>query len=146
MEAAKSSRRRDKAMPRLIDEPGTALIVDDDQGILSVLDTILTDAGFTTTCFERGLPAIDAIAHQHFDVLVLDIALPDISGMQICERARECYGEMAVILILTANSQTERLVTALNLGADDFMPKPFDIDELLIRIDVKLRRLRQAPS
>jgi two-component system, OmpR family, response regulator len=129
-----------------VEEPKTALIVDDDHAVLTVLDALLTDAGFVTTCFQEGLPAIDAIAQQSFDVLVLDVGLPDTSGIVICERAREHYGSEAVIIILTADNRTERLVTALTLGADDFVPKPFDVDELLTRIDVKLKRLKNAQS
>jgi two-component system, OmpR family, catabolic regulation response regulator CreB len=117
-----------------------ALIVDDEPAILDLFEEILGDAGFTTTTFERGLPAIEAIKQRHFDLLLVDVGLPDISGMVICEQARERYGETAAILIITADSRTERLITALELGADDFVPKPFNVEELLARIKIKLQR------
>src|SRR5215212_6313027 len=118
----------------------TALIVDDEVAVRSLLDEILVDAGFITTCFERGKPAIDAIDQQRFDLLVIDIGLPDISGMIVCDHARATYGESVAIVIVTADSRPKRLRTCLDIGADDFIPKPFDVDELLARIEVKLRR------
>lgn len=118
----------------------TALIVDDEVEVLSLLDDVLVEAGFATTRFELGKPAIAAIDQRHFDLLVIDVGLPDISGMIICEHARKQYGEGVAILIVTGDSRLERLHTALDLGADDFVPKPFDINELLTRIEVKLRR------
>lgn len=121
-----------------------ALIVDDEPTIRELLNEILIDAGFNTTTFERGLPAIEAIKQRHFDVLIVDIGLPDISGMHICEQAREKYGEAVAILIITADNRTERLITALELGADDFIPKPFHIEELLARIQVKLHRAEEV--
>ncbi len=127
-------------MPQLTKDPRTALIVDDEPSILGVLSEILEDAGFITTAFSRGVPALEAVQRQRFDLLLIDVGLPDISGMAICGTARERYGDDAVILIVTADARTERLVTALDLGADDFVAKPFDIEELLTRIEVKLRR------
>ena len=127
-------------MPELTKDPRTALVVDDEPSILGVLSEILIDAGFITTAFSRGVPALEAVQQQRFDLLLIDVGLPDISGMAICSAARERYGDDAVILIVTADARTERVVTALDLGADDFVAKPFDIGELLTRIEVKLRR------
>ena len=127
-------------MPELTKDPRTALVVDDEPSILGVLSEILIDAGFITTAFSRGVPALEAVQQQCFDLLLIDVGLPDITGMAICAAARERYGDDAVILIVTADARTERLVTALDLGADDFVAKPFDIEELLTRIEVKLRR------
>jgi DNA-binding response OmpR family regulator len=105
-----------------------------------MLDAVLSDAGFATHCVDQGQPALEMIRQRHFDLLVIDINLPDMNGMEICEQAREIYGDTAVILMVTAESRIERLVTSMDLGADDFLPKPFHIDELLGRIEAKLRR------
>jgi DNA-binding response OmpR family regulator len=118
----------------------TALVIDDDTSILEMLNDLLVDAGFATTTVTRGQDALDAIARQHFDVLLVDIGLPDMSGMNVCNAARSSYGPKAAILMITADARRERIVTALELGADDFVPKPFFIDELLARIHAKLRR------
>lgn len=118
----------------------TALVIDDDVSILEMLDDLLGEAGFATTTVTRGQDAIDVMAQQHFDVLLVDLGLPDMSGMNICDVARSYYGQAATILMITADARKERVVTALELGADDFVPKPFYIDELLARIHANLRK------
>jgi DNA-binding response OmpR family regulator len=118
----------------------SALVVDDEPALLSLLEDVLVDAGFETTCFGRGAPALDALAQRRFDLLVVDIGLPDTNGMRICEVARQRYGDEIAILIITADNRKERCITAFELGADDFVPKPFDLDELMMRITVILRR------
>jgi DNA-binding response OmpR family regulator len=122
-----------------IAEPGrTALVVDDDPAILEVLVEILDEAGFATTTFDRGLPALAALAERHFDVLLVDQWLPDINGIRICAAAQEA-GTTGAILMITADSRVERHITALTLGADDVVAKPFHVDMLLARIEAKLR-------
>ncbi len=118
----------------------TALVVDDEIPLLQLLEEVLEEAGFSVTCFGRGQPALDALASRRFDILVIDIGLPDMNGMRICEEARERYGDDVAILIITADNRKERCITALELGADDFVGKPFDVEELLARITSMLRR------
>ncbi len=117
----------------------TALVVDDDPAIRAVLVDILDDAGFTTTDYDQGLPALAAVNRDYFDLLLIDQWLPDLNGIQICEAARERYGNTAVVLLVTADTRRERGVSALSLGADDVITKPFDMGELLARIEVRLR-------
>ncbi len=124
----------------------TALVVDDETGLLQVLESILVDAHFVTTCFELGQPALDLLAHQHFDLLIVDVGLPDMNGMQICAAARERYGDTTSIFVITADNRQQRCVTALEVGADDFLAKPFDTEELLARIDVKVRRMSKMKA
>lgn len=119
----------------------TALVVDDEQPLLQLLDEVLSDAGFLTDCFDLGGPAMAALEKRRYDLLVVDIGLPDMNGMSICEAARERYGDSVAILIITADNRRERCITALELGADDFVSKPFDIEELMARITVMLRRI-----
>ncbi len=118
----------------------TALVVDDETPLLQLLEEVLEEAGFSVTCFGRGQPALDALASRRFDILVIDIGLPDMNGMRICEEARERYGDDVAILIITADNRKERCITALELGTDDFVGKPFDVEELLARITSMLRR------
>ncbi len=122
----------------------TALVVDDDLAIREVLVEILDDAGFATTDYDHGLPALAAVGQRHFDVLLVDQWLPDINGIQICAAAHERYGDTAAVMMVTADSRTERHVTALTLGADDVVTKPFHVDVLLARIEAKLRRRERA--
>ena len=118
----------------------TALVVDDEPHLLDVLDELLRDAGFATTCFGAGRPALAALERQRFDLLVIDVGLPDINGLRICMAARERYDEDVVILIITADDQRARSVGAYAVGADDFVGKPFDVDDLLARINKNFRR------
>ncbi len=118
----------------------TALVVDDEVALLQVLESVLAEAHFVTTCLERGQPALDLLDNHHFDLLIVDVGLPDMNGMRICTAARERYGDSTTIFVITADNRQQRCVTALEVGADDFLAKPFDTEELLARIDVKLRR------
>jgi DNA-binding response OmpR family regulator len=118
----------------------TAMVVDDDKAVLELLLELLVEDGFITTGFQRGQEALDALSRQRYDLLVVDVGLPDINGMCICQEARQRYGDDIVIFIITADQQRERVVTALEIGADDFIGKPFNTEELLARIEAKLRR------
>ncbi len=127
-------------MAHLENRAQTALVVDDEPVVLELLDDILVEAGFATTCFGRGQPAMEALGQRRFDLLVIDLGLPDMNGMRICMEARDRYGDDVAILIVTADGRKERRIAALELGADDVVGKPFAIDELLARIIAKLRR------
>jgi two-component system catabolic regulation response regulator CreB len=116
------------------------MVVDDDKALLELLVEILVEDGFITTGFQRGKAALDALSQQRYELLIVDVGLPDINGMRICKAAREQYGDDIVIFIITGDQQRERVMTALEIGADDFIGKPFNTEELLARIEVKLRR------
>ncbi len=128
-------------MNNVTPSPRTALIVEDDQALLDVLHEVLTDAGFETTAVDCGRPAMRMLAKQRFDVVIVDVNLPDMSGMIICDEARERYQEQVVILVMTGLRMQHRRVSSLQLGADDFLGKPFDPKELVARIESKLRRV-----
>ncbi len=117
----------------------TALVVEDDPAFLALLAQLLDDEGFTTTAFDRGQPALAAVNERHFDLLLVDQWLPDLNGIQICERAHERYGNTAAIFLVTADRRIEHHVTALATCADDDISKPFHVDILLARIEAKLR-------
>ena len=124
----------------------TALIVEDDQALLDVLHEVLTDAGFETTAIDRGGPAMRLLAKQRFDVLLVDVNLPDMSGMILCDTARERYQDQIVILVLTGVNIERRRLSSLQVCADDFLGKPFDLNELRTRIESKLRRAPTTPQ
>jgi CheY-like chemotaxis protein len=77
----------------------TALVVDDDLALREVLVEILDEAGFATTAFDRGLPALSAVGQDHFDLLLIDQWLPDINGIQICEVAHRQYGNASSVML-----------------------------------------------
>ena len=118
----------------------TALVVDDETDLLDVLDEALREAGFVTTCFTTGRPAIEALKQRPYDLLLTDVGLPDINGLRICMAARELYDEDVVVLVMTGADRRARQIGAFTLGADDFISKPFDIEELLARVQAKLAR------
>ena len=120
--------------------PRTALVVEDDEHMLTFLHEVLEDAGFDTTAVDHGRPAIRMLAERRFDVLLVDVNLPDMNGLSICEAARTWYQDQVAILVITGQEIQRRGLAALQLGADDFLGKPFHLDELIARIESKLRR------
>ena len=121
-------------------QPYTALVIDDDPGMLTLLQVVLQDAGFATTCLTQIQPALAVLKARPFDLLVLDQWLPDGNGLQICEAARRYHGNQPAILIVTADARSQRQGLALQLGADDVISKPFHIDELAARLAAQMRR------
>ncbi len=118
----------------------TALVVEDDQLMLKLLHEVLEDAGFETTVVDQGKLALTVLAERCFDVLLVDVTLPDMNGLSICEAARTWYQDQVAILVITGQEIQRRGLAALQLCADDFLGKPFHLDELIARIESKLRR------
>src|SRR5438046_1831528 len=115
------------------------LIVEDDPHISLGLEEILKSDGFEVTVCNRGDQALEAVAHHHPALVVLDIMLPGLSGFDICRQLR-AKKISTPILMLTAKSQELDKVVGLDLGADDYVAKPFGVRELLARIHALLRR------
>ena len=120
------------------------LVVDDEPAILRFLRTGLSAQGFAVSEVGTGLAAMDAIAQQAADVVVLDLGLPDMDGLQVIGRVRDAGSVMPIIVLSSRDDEVSK-VAALDLGADDFVTKPFGIDELFARIRAAQRhRLQQA--
>jgi two-component system KDP operon response regulator KdpE len=123
--------------------PLKVLVVDDEPAIRRFLRTSLTAQGYQVTEAENGAAALDNLRRNTTDILVLDLGLPDITGFDIIERVRG-QGSTVPIVVLSSRSDETGKVTALDLGADDYITKPFGIDELLARVRAALRhRLQQ---
>jgi two-component system KDP operon response regulator KdpE len=123
--------------------PLKVLVVDDEPAIRRFLRTSLTAQGYQVTEAENGTTALDSLRRNTIDVLVLDLGLPDIDGLDIIERLR---GQGFAVPIVVLSSRVDEIgkVKALDLGADDYVTKPFGIDELLARVRAALRhRLQQ---
>jgi two-component system, OmpR family, KDP operon response regulator KdpE len=119
------------------------LVVDDDPAILRALHRNLTARGYEVTSCESGEEALRAVAERVPDLVILDLMLPGMSGADVC---REIRAESAVpILVLSARGEERAKVHALDLGADDYLTKPFGMDELLARVRALLRRLPALP-
>ena len=122
----------------------TALVVDDYQPVLTLLQRVLAGAGFNTTAVDQGRAAMTLLAEHRFDLLLVEANLPDMNGLRLCEAARERYQDQVVILVLSNGEIEQWGVTALKRCADDFLGKPFDVAELIARINSNLRRLRRT--
>jgi two-component system response regulator RegX3 len=114
------------------------LVVDDEAAIRDAIAYLLRSEGFDVTCRDDGRSAIDALRESSFDLLVLDLMLPDLSGIEVARRVR---AESDVpILMLTARDTETDLVLGFEAGADDYVPKPFSTAELVSRARAILRR------
>ena len=114
------------------------LIVEDESRIVAFLNKGLKAAGFTTYTTAAGQEAVELALQTSFDLIILDVGLPDIDGFEVLQQLRG-QGVTAPVIMLTARSSVADRVAGLEGGADDYMPKPFSFEELLARIRVRLR-------
>lgn len=121
------------------------LIIEDDPALLRGLDDNFKNAGYRVRSARDGRDGLDAAIVQRPDLLVLDIMLPKMNGFEICRALRARKLEMPIIM-LTAKGQEEDIIRGLELGADDYVTKPFSIRELLARARAFLRRGRSSAS
>lgn len=116
------------------------LIVDDEPGIVKMLETILRKEGYTAiNCAFTGQEALEQVGQHLYDLIVLDVMLPDIDGFQLCQKIRQHTS--VPILFLTARSSDLDKLTGLGIGGDDYITKPFNPLEVAARIHVQFRRL-----
>ena len=114
------------------------LVVEDEDRISSFVEKGLRAAGFSTRVVATGVEAVDFAASGSFDLMVLDIGLPDIDGFEVLRRVRAA-GSALPVIVLTARDSRADTVAGLEGGANDYMAKPFGFDELLARIRLRLR-------
>jgi two-component system KDP operon response regulator KdpE len=126
------------------DGPQRILVVDDEPAILRALTSALTARGYKVSQAVDGQSAIDSVAVDPPDAVVLDLRLPDIDGVEVCRRLRTWSG--VPIIVLSANGLDERKVEALDEGANDYVTKPYSTPELLARIRAALRSSAAANS
>mgnify|MGYP002336043976 CR=1 FL=1 len=116
----------------------TILLVDDDAALLEVTSIVLASEGYRVITADDGIEALQVVGRDKLDLVVLDIMLPRMSGFEVLKKIRE-QSDVPVIL-LTAKSQSVDKVVGLELGADDYITKPFDTKEVLARIKAIMRR------
>jgi len=118
------------------------LVVDDEPNIRDLLTTSLRFAGFAVRAVGNGAAAISAVIEEEPDLIILDVMLPDMNGFGVTKRLR-ASGYTCPILFLTAKDETEDKITGLTVGGDDYVTKPFSLDEIVARIKAILRRTMQ---
>ncbi len=118
------------------------LVVDDEPNIRDLLTTSLRFAGFGVRAVSNGAQTISAVLEDEPDLIILDVMLPDMNGFSVTKRLRSA-GYTAPILFLTAKDDTEDKIMGLTVGGDDYVTKPFSLDEIVARIKAILRRTIQ---
>jgi two-component system, OmpR family, KDP operon response regulator KdpE len=117
-----------------------ALVIEDDLNIVDLIRSNLAVRGFDTVVSADGSRALQLLDTEAPDIVLLDLMLPEVDGFELCRQMRERSG--VAIIVVSARGGERDKVTALNMGADDYMTKPFSIEELLARITATLRRTR----
>src|SRR5438445_11095213 len=125
---------------------GRVLVVDDDPVICDLVASTLAEHGYPTRRASDAREALYLIQRETPDVILLDVRLPDISGYQLCRRPRDAFGDsIGIIVISGERKESFDRVAGMLLGADDYMVKPFILDELLARVQHLARRSRPLP-
>jgi two-component system KDP operon response regulator KdpE len=120
------------------------LIVDDEPNILATMAPLLRGRGYDVGTATTGYAALDAVDRQPPQLVILDLGLPDLDGLDVCRKLRE--GRTMPILVLSARGAERDKVAALDAGADDYVTKPFGSEELLARVRAALRRSEGTPQ
>jgi two-component system KDP operon response regulator KdpE len=129
-----------------VNQPARILLVDDEVAIQRAVAPLLRSRGYDVDVVSTGREAVSAVADRNPDLIVLDLGLPDLEGIEVCRRIRRA--SKAPIVVLSARGGEAEKVAVLDVGADDYVTKPFGSEELLARIRVALRRLedREGPE
>ena len=123
---------------------GRILVVDDDPQIRRVMRVTLTGQGYEVDDVKSGEAALEKLRDERFDLILLDMNMPGMGGLETCRQVRKT-SEMSVIMLTVRNTEPDK-VQALDAGADDFVTKPYSTPELLARIRAVLRRMPSAPE
>jgi DNA-binding response OmpR family regulator len=114
------------------------LAVDDDRNNLKMLDFLLREEGYEVLTTDNGRTALDLVDSQNPDLVILDVMMPQVDGLEVCRRIRQTMD--VPIIMLSAKGETADRVSGLEIGADDYLAKPFEPSELLARVKAVLRR------
>src|SRR5687768_4494475 len=127
-----------------MNHPARILVVDDEPQIARVLRTGLKTHGYDVRVAADGVSALETFDNWRPDLVVTDLAMPNLDGLELCRRLRAI--SQLPIIVLSVRGEEKNKVEALDAGADDYVTKPFGMDELLARVRAQLRRAAAAPS
>jgi two-component system response regulator ResD len=125
---------------------GSVLVVDDEPTVREIVARYLEHSGYEARVAADGSSALSSLKEMPADLVVLDLMLPEMDGLEVMRRIRHLDGDHAAIILLTARGEETDRVVGLRLGADDYVVKPFSPAELMARIDAVLRRVDTAPD
>lgn len=129
----------------MTDKKYSILLVEDEENLQEALKLNLELEGYTVTCSDDGADALEQVKKEHFDLIILDIMLPEVDGITVCETIR-LEDSQIPILMLSARSDSSDRVLGLKKGADDYLTKPFNLEELLLRVKKLLLKGEQLAS
>jgi two-component system alkaline phosphatase synthesis response regulator PhoP len=121
------------------------LLVEDEENIRDVVKLNLEMEDYEVVATDNGKDALKNFKEQHFDLLILDVMLPEIDGYQICEQVRLTNMDVPIIFLTAKDASTDR-ITGLKKGADDYLTKPFVLEELLLRVNNLIKRTSKSPD
>ena len=121
------------------------LIVEDEKPISNLIDMSLTGAGYACTCAYDGMQAADLLEENRYDLVLLDIMLPGMDGLSLCETIRRDDSDIGIIIV-SAKGQESDKIRGLSIGADDYITKPFSVSELIARLEALTRRIHRGSS
>jgi DNA-binding response OmpR family regulator len=124
--------------------PDRILMIEDDARLGGMVRDYLAESGYRVSVCETGADGLAALGREPYDALILDVMLPDLDGFEVCRRVR-ASSEVPILMLTARGAPTDRIV-GLELGADDYLPKPFEPRELLARLRAILRRRKSASS
>lgn len=116
------------------------LVVEDEVNVSSFIRKGLEEEGYTVDVAFDGAMGLNLALTREYDIILLDVVLPQLNGLEICRKIRERHGYTVPVIMLTALSTSDDIVNGLDIGADDYIPKPFRFKELLARVNSALRR------
>jgi two-component system alkaline phosphatase synthesis response regulator PhoP len=122
-----------------MNDPARVLVVDDETHLAEGIRENLEAEGYRAEVAHDGTAALERIRQQHFDLIVLDVMMPNMDGLELCEQLRR-EGRQTPVLFLTVKNEPEDRVRGFEAGGDDYLPKPFHLKELLLRVAAILRR------
>jgi len=123
----------------------TVLVIDDDPSMRDILDVLAHQHGFTLQFAENGAEGLRIAEQTDVDLILLDLSLPGLPGFDVCRRIRSSGVEVPIIMVSASNDKVD-VVVGLEIGADDYITKPFEVRELAARINAKLRRQRSSQA
>lgn len=126
-------------------QQASVLLVEDEENLQDALRLNFEMEGYSVTSAYTGPEALEAIRNEHFDLIILDVMLPEMDGISVCENIRLTNSEIPILMLSARNQSADRIL-GLKKGADDYLTKPFNLEELLIRVDKLINKSRKITA